>query len=198
MKIVLPLNCEATYEAGFLTTEEALQLYQHLINHYQINQAFLRMQFPDKEYISDFGKISFTSQQWINQNYFPEQGYGKCFVWDDMMLDVKTKVESYYQVAFGICVCIYYPDGNTGVDFHSDLRAFGDLDVIPSISLGAERQFLLRSKDTQEEFDILLENGSILIMGKNCQERYEHALPLAPDCQSGRINLTFRKVDSKK
>jgi alkylated DNA repair dioxygenase AlkB len=88
---------------------------------------------------------------------------------------------------------IYYPDGNSGLDFHSDHAVFGDTSIIPSVSLGEEREFKFREKESGNEITTTLESGSLIIMGKHCQERYEHRLPINPESNKPRINLTFRK-----
>ena len=106
---------------------------------------------------------------------------------------VKEKVETYTGHQFETCVCIYYPDGNSGVGYHSDFIAFGDTTLIPSLSLGEDRIFKLREKETLIEHEILLNNGSLIIMGEHCQERYEHSLPENSKYKNPRINLTFRK-----
>lgn len=49
--------------------------------------------------------------------------------------------------------------------------------------------------DHSDEYPIDLPNGSLLLMGDGCQERYEHSLPLDPGCTAPRINLTFRPFD---
>lgn len=71
--------------------------------------------------------------------------------------------------------------------------AYGDTSTIPSLSLGEERKFCLREKQTLKVAEVLLKNGSLLIMGKDCQEKYEHALPIDSNYKKGRINITFRK-----
>ena len=78
--------------------------------------------------------------------------------------------------------------------YHSDPSAYGNTDCIASVSLGAEREFLLRDQENPDEtYSYLLENGSLIIMGEHCQEHYEHAVPPDPTCHAPRINLTFRK-----
>jgi len=61
------------------------------------------------------------------------------------------------------------------------------------LSLGEERDFFLREKETLAETKIILENGSLIMMGENCQELYEHSLPTNNINKRPRINLTFRK-----
>ena len=109
------------------------------------------------------------------------------------MKKLKEKIENFTNRKFEVCVLIYYPDGNSGVDFHSDYVAFGDTSIIPSISLGEEREFKFREKESEVEVSQTLENGSLILMGRYCQKRYEHSLPINPKYKEPRINLTFRK-----
>ncbi len=135
----------------------------------------------------------FIDQVLYEVNVFPEEQWGKTAVWPDNLFKIKQRVEALTKKPFQVCVCIYYPNGNNRVSYHSDYSAFGDTTTIPSISIGEERAFLLREKSSQIEHEIFLEEGSLLIMGEHCQERYEHSLPIRPKYKNGRINLTFRQ-----
>lgn len=189
----LPLNCEAEYISQFLTEEEAAKLYDTLIQTYNIDKPY-SVVVHGVEHTLDSGKIMFIDQELYDAQAFSAIQHGKTAVWPEQLLPVRKKIEQLTGRKFGTGVCIYYPDGNVGVDYHSDFPAFGDTTVIPSLSLGEERLFYLREKQSQETFDLILEKGSLLIMGENCQERYEHSLPSDPRYKQGRINITFRQV----
>jgi len=62
------------------------------------------------------------------------------------------------------------------------------------VSIGAERLFEFKGcKDyAYESYKMLLHNGSLLVMGENCQQRYMHSLPMDTTITEGRINFTFR------
>ena len=122
----------------------------------------------------------FIDQALHDANAFPESLWGKSVIWSDILLPIKARIEQLTRKEYKTCVCIYYPNGLSGVGYHSDYRAFGDTSVIPSLSIGEEREFCLREKSTMEEHRLLLKQGSLLIMGENCQERYEHSLPVDP------------------
>jgi alkylated DNA repair dioxygenase AlkB len=61
--------------------------------------------------------------------------------------------------------------------------------------LGAERIFRFRERNGSEKFDFTLENGSLIVMGDGCQDKYEHCLLKDEKITEGRINLTFRLFD---
>ena len=185
----LPLKAEVSYLKEFLTAKEATDIYNHILHDYHINQYRININGRD----SDFGKIMFVDSFIVEENRMPAPFYGQSFVWSEKMKTIKSRIEKLTNHQFQVCVCIYYPNGNSGVDFHYDPPAFGDTTYIPSLSLGEERQFLLREKETHHIHEIMLEEGSLLIMGDQCQELYEHCLPTDSQYKNGRINLTFRK-----
>lgn len=190
--IDLPLNCEVSFHPKFLDQNTANQLYQKLWTHYKKDFIGFKTIHGEAGQYS-FGKVMFVDQELIDQNKFPEPFYSGVKAWPDFLLATRNKIEYITGCSFQTCVCIYYPDGNSGVDYHADLVAFGDTNIIPSLSLGAEREFKLREQSSQREHKIMLPNGSLIIMGDQCQQRYEHSLSLAPAITSPRINITFRK-----
>ena len=66
--------------------------------------------------------------------------------------------------------------------------------TIASITFGAERKFSFKHKVTKQRVDILLENGSLLLMKGTTQKNWLHRLPPTKKVFSPRINLTFRTV----
>ncbi len=193
--VKLDLNCEATYHETFFTPEEATEIFDYLssINTFTKPQE---VELASGEIFTlPTGKIIFSAQDLIDQNRFPENVWGKSFSWSPIMLKIKDKVEQLTGHEFQVCVCIYYTDGTAHVDYHSDKYGYGDTTVIPSLSFGAERPFLLKENATQKTHKVLMPHGSMIVMGKHCQDRYEHAVPVDPNCKAPRINLTFRKVN---
>jgi alkylated DNA repair dioxygenase AlkB len=190
--VTLSLNCVATYYKAFITKEEASQLFDHLIEIVKSKEFAPRTVYGEVPDVN-FGKTMFVDQDLLDKNVFPEFLWGPVTVWTDKLLVLKDKIEEAVGEKFQVCVLIYYPDGNSGVAYHSDFVAFGDTTIIPSISLGEEREFRFREKETGAEFPIVLQHGSMVIMGEHCQDRYEHSLPIDPRYKNPRINLTFRK-----
>ena len=182
-----------SYEKDFMSTEEANELFEHLMGYSEL----IRMMEIDTKigdsFRFNFGKMMFLDQEHIEGNIFPESIWGRNTVWSGKMLNLRKRVENYTNSEFRTCVCIFYPDGNSGVDYHSDNPAFGDTSIIPAISLGEERQFGLREIKTMKENHIVLKHGSLLIMKNGCQENFEHSLPLNTKYKNPRISLTFRK-----
>ncbi|NRB46902.1 MAG: alpha-ketoglutarate-dependent dioxygenase AlkB [Saprospiraceae bacterium] len=194
----LPLNCTLDYWQDFLSPKEADDLFQEFVSAHQIADSFINHTINGENFRSDFGKITVVDQTLYEKDAFPKAIYGKTMIWPASLQLIKERIEKKTQRAFQFCVCIYYPDGNAGVAFHSDPPAYGDTTVIPSLSLGEERHFQLREIKTGVIHEMILNKGSLLVMGEHCQERYEHCLPVDPSYKKARINLTFRQFGFKK
>ncbi len=189
----LPLHCNVTYQKKFLSGAESQELLDHLMNFKELTAPFEITTLSGEAYRHTYGKMMFIDKDLFEEKKFPEAVWGANRIWSKEMAMVKERVETLTGHTFATCVCIYYPDGNSGVEYHSDFASFGDTSIIPSVSLGEERKFYLREKRTLEEHKFFLENGSLIIMGENCQELYEHSLPVDAAYKRPRINLTFRK-----
>lgn len=188
----LPVDCEVDYHKGFISDLQSSEIYnwihanRQLIDHKEIDMA------DGTVFKQEVGKYMFVDQELTDFSTFMEQ-HGQRVQWPPVLIPLRDKIESLTGVEFGVCVCIYYSNGKVGMGFHSDLPAFGPTSLIPSVSLGAKRTFVLRKRDNpSDEYKIELENGDLIIMGKGCQEYYEHAVATDPHCPEPRINLTFR------
>jgi len=96
------------------------------------------------------------------------------------------------------CLGNRYNNGKDNIGAHSDSE--GDLDpnaYIVSVSLGAAGDFIVTHKKTKQKVKILLEPGSIILMGGDCQKNWKHAVPKRLRVKDPRINLTFRCVLSR-
>jgi alkylated DNA repair dioxygenase AlkB len=68
--------------------------------------------------------------------------------------------------------------------------------VIASMSIGADRKFSFKHKDTKEVISIVLQSGSLLTMKDQTQDHWLHRLPPTKKVIMPRINLTFRQMHS--
>lgn len=194
---MLQIEKAITYCENFLSKHEANLLYNHLITHKELTQMMEIKTLAGDRFTLNTGKLMFLDKDLKEANKFPESIWGKTKIWSDEMFDIKSKIETFTNEAFATCVCIYYPNGNSGVDYHSDKIAYGDTNLIPSISLGEERKFCLKNNLTQEETCLTLNHGSLLLMKEKCQENFQHSLPINSIYKNPRINLTFRKYGFK-
>ena len=115
--------------------------------------------------------------------------------WTPVLLELKLKAEICTGETYNSCLLNLYHNGNEGMGWHTDnepeLKKEG---AICSLSFGAERKFSFKHKNTGEKVDILLENGSLLLMEGPTQAHWLHRLPPARKVREPRINLTFRTI----
>ena len=117
---------------------------------------------------------------------------------------LKVRLECYFPgLEFTGCLVNVYRDGRDYVSWHSDDESAMADPVVASISLGAERDFLLRairpvpaiaSALVPNRGKVKLGHGSLLVMGRGVQGTYQHSLPRRAHAGL-RVNLTFRAPD---
>ncbi|KAL5333118.1 hypothetical protein BJX70DRAFT_403879 [Aspergillus crustosus] len=108
---------------------------------------------------------------------------------------------------YNFCLVNYYATGDDSISYHSDDERFlGRNPSIASISLGAQRDFLMRhkpSKDAAVSFDntpmkFALASGDMVVMRGETQANWLHSIPKRKgkggEASRGRINITFRKA----
>jgi alkylated DNA repair dioxygenase AlkB len=116
-------------------------------------------------------------------------------VWTAELGAIRRRVEEAAGAPFNSVLLNRYRDGGDSMGFHADDEPeLGPNPVVPSISLGAERRFVLRHNRTRERIEYDLQHGSLLIMAGTLQHFWQHALPKTPRPAGERINLTFRNL----
>jgi len=117
--------------------------------------------------------------------------------WTITLSEIKTIVEQQTQTYFNSCLLNLYHCGDEGMAWHSDdEKELGDKPIIASVSLGTERKFAFKHKQTKESVSHILEQGSLLLMKGDTQQYWQHSLPKTTKVIHPRINLTFRKIIS--
>ena len=88
-----------------------------------------------------------------------------------------------------------YRDGSDSMGWHADNEPeLGPEPTIASLSLGAERRFLVRPVSGGSSQGIDLQSGSLLVMGGRSQLDWQHCVPKTKKSRGLRINLTFRRI----
>ena len=115
--------------------------------------------------------------------------------WTSKLLDLKQIAEQLSEGSFNSCLLNLYHDGSEGMGWHSDDEKEIVRDsAIASLSFGAGRRFVFRHKETREKVEVMLENGSLLVMKDETQRHWQHQLPKMARVTTPRINLTFRMM----
>ena len=112
-------------------------------------------------------------------------------------LDLKRRVEAVAGTDFNSVLLNYYRDHRDSMGFHSDdEQELGTRPIIASVSVGAERTFLLKHKTDKalKPVRIKLEFGSLLLMKGETQHVWKYRIEKEPRLCGPRINLTFRRI----
>lgn len=119
--------------------------------------------------------------------------------WIASLGDIRDLISGRTGHTFNSVLANLYRDGSDSMGWHSDDEPeLGAEPVIASISLGAERDFQLRKRNSGKRHgratNMLLPHGSLLLMSGASQRDWQHALPKRMRITKPRINLTFRLI----
>ena len=117
--------------------------------------------------------------------------------WTARLADLKRRVEAASGDAFNSVLVNCYRDGNDRMGFHADDEPeLGPRPVLASLSLGAERTFVLRPRRDKalKPVRILLPSASLLMMKGETQAHWQHGVEREARVHGPRLNLTFRKI----
>lgn len=116
--------------------------------------------------------------------------------WNELLLDIKSKIEKATGETFTTVLLNLYRDGKDSNGWHADNeRELGQNPVIASVSFGEKRIFQLKHNTIKDcKQNLLLENGSLLLMKGTTQHYWKHQIPKTAKPINQRINLTFRTI----
>ena len=187
---ILPFDGETIYHGLVLNREQCDTYYQKLFNQipWENDQAIVF----GKHYVTK-RKVAWFGDQEYNYKY---SGVTKqAHVWTRELLELKKIVEKVSGATYNSCLLNLYHDGSEGMAWHSDgEKTLQEHGAIASLTLGAVRKFSFKHKETKQRIDIILENGSLLVMQGTTQKNWLHRLPPTKKVHSPRINLTFRTI----
>ena len=115
--------------------------------------------------------------------------------WKEPLSSLRTACEAHTGQSFNGALLNLYRTGLDAMGWHSDDEAVnGPNPVIASISLGAERRFDFRHKESREMISVVLPHGSLLVMSGACQTFWLHRIAKTTRQTEPRINVTFRTL----
>ena len=187
---LLPKDGTVNYYGKILDQKQSDKFYQTLLE---------TIEWKNDEAVI-FGKKILTKRKvaWYgdeNFEYTYSNSTKKAIPWTKELLQLKKMTEEKTGEKFNSCLLNLYHDGSEGMAYHSD----GEKDLkkdgaIASLSLGAERKFSFKHKETKEKVELILEHGSLLVMKDQTQSFWLHRLPPTKKVFTPRINLTFRTI----
>ena len=115
--------------------------------------------------------------------------------WTPLLQNIRLLCEKETKHTFNGVLVNYYRNGDDHLGWHSDDELInGSEPLIASISLGAERRFDMRHRESGEIVSTPLRHGSLLVMSGLSQRCWEHRIPKIPRLADARVNLTFRRL----
>jgi alkylated DNA repair dioxygenase AlkB len=185
---LLPFDGFVQYMPNLLNSVSALNYFNQLLQNVEWHNDVVKL----------FGKEIITGRKtaWYGNRNF-EYTYSQktkiAIPWNKELVALKSLVEKRSSLEFNSCLLNLYHTGNEGMAWHSDdEKTIVQNSTIASLTLGADRRFLFKHKNTKQKIEIILQNGSLLLMKENTQENWLHCLPKSSRINSPRINLTFR------
>jgi len=115
--------------------------------------------------------------------------------WNNLLLEIKEKIENITSFKFNSVLANLYRDGNDSMGLHSDdEKELGKNPVIASLSLGESRKIYFKHKNKKTNLVIPQANGQLMVMHGKTQEYWKHEIKKTKKIKKPRINLTFRNI----
>jgi alkylated DNA repair dioxygenase AlkB len=174
------------YDAEFLPKTEADALFAHLFD----STPWKQEGNPGRK----FPRLTaWFADEGVNYSYSGVTH--QAVPWTPELLTVKTRAEAAANTTWNSLLLNLYRDGRDSIGFHADDEPeLGTNPIIGSISLGAERRFILKHPASGEKIEFQLPHGSLLVMGGTSQHHWRHGVPKTKKPVGPRINLTFRRI----
>jgi alkylated DNA repair dioxygenase AlkB len=120
--------------------------------------------------------------------------------WTGLLSTLRSRVEALADAPFNSVLLNYYRDHRDSMGMHSDDEPeLGKNPTIASVSLGAQRTFVLKHKFRKElkPSHLTLDHGSLLVMTGATQHNWKHGISKLSRPCGPRVNLTFRRIISR-
>ena len=112
---------------------------------------------------------------------------------DDFLQIVARTLSVRYDVPYRRVWMNLYRDNRDGTSWHADRLAKQHQEaIIPVLSLGAARRFLIRPITGGHSTVLAPAGGDLVVMGGRCQRDWQHSVPKQKTPAGPRISLNFQ------
>jgi len=187
---LLPYDGEVFYYGVLLNVIESKFFFDSLLQNMEW--------FHDKSIV--YGKEITTKRKvaWYGSKDFCYTYSGTTKIalpWIEDLLILKQLVESYTNTTYNSCLLNLYHSGEEGMAWHSDSeRELLKNGSIACLSLGAQRRFDFKHKQSAVKKNFELANGSLIEMKGDTQKYWLHRIAPTKKISEARISLTFRQM----
>ena len=189
--ITMPIDVPFQYFPKYYDTKGLVEKILNQINFQRdtilIGRGEVQVEVPEKRQTA-----------WLSDNVNLTFEYsGKVMVSKPIPTFIKVlqlKLLEEFGIDFDGILVNYYQDGNSSMGYHSDPIDEKWTNDFIILSLGATREFIFRNKEAKEEkIRYEFNDGDMIYMTDNCQDKYEHCLKKCKQDYSSRISLVFKK-----
>ncbi len=187
---LLPYDGEVDYYGPVIKPADALKYFDLLFNNLKWQNdvtVIMGKRIITKRMVAWYGDRPFI---------YAYSGSEKIALsWTAELSALKDMAVTITNERYNSCLLNLYHDGSDSLGWHSDNESsLVKNAAIASISFGAERKFVFKHRKTKQNVELLLENGSLLLMRGTTQSHWLHSLPKALQVKGPRISLTFRTM----
>ena len=195
--------CHEDDKGNLLPNGGTVYYYGKILNSKSASQIFdllMKNILWKNDEVIIFGKHIITKRKaaWYGDSdylYTYSNSTKQALPWTEELTWLRQIIRELLGTKFNSCLLNLYHNGNEGMGWHSDdEKSLGRNNTIASLSLGAERKFLFKHKQTKQMVSLVLEHGSLLVMKEATQSNWLHSLPKSKNVIESRINLTFRTI----
>ena len=187
---LLPINGTVNYFGPVLTPKLADHFYHQLLNTIDWRNDEARIfgkQYITKRKVAWYGDFGYS--------YTYSNSTKVALPWTQDLLELKKVVEDLSGFTYNSCLLNLYHSGDEAMAWHSDdEKSLSKNSCIASLSLGAERKFSFKHKNSGQTVSLELEHGSLLLMKNETQTYWLHRLHKSTKIKQPRVNLTFRTI----
>jgi alkylated DNA repair dioxygenase AlkB len=187
---LLPINGTVNYFGPVLTPTFADHFYHQLLNTIDWRNDEARIfgkQYITKRKVAWYGDFGYS--------YTYSNSTKVALPWTQDLLELKKVVEDLSGFTYNSCLLNLYHSGDEAMAWHSDdEKSLSKNSCIASLSLGAERKFSFKHKNSGQTVSLELEHGSLLLMKNETQTYWLHRLHKSTKIKQPRVNLTFRTI----
>ena len=208
-RLRLPWNTEILWYPHFLDDGEADQLERKVQDRITMYHPTYFFQTPSgvvQETVNRKGQARICDDFNFGIQYDSSKDAAATYVSQKMepwTRSLLRRIEGASEAVFNAIWFNHYRDGTVTIHWHTDgNEGLGPDPIIGSLSLGATRPFCFKSKRAWKGRDeeiagiihltLPLFHGSLVVMGKNSQRHWLHAVPAMEGIHRERTNLTFR------
>lgn len=109
----------------------------------------------------------------------------------ERLVEIGARLSAEYGIPYDRAWLNLYRDNQDSTSWHSDKPCVKEMCVVPVLSLGETRRFLIRRREGGPSLTFACESGDLVVMGGRCQRDWVHCVPKERGTAGMRISVNF-------